>query len=320
MNVGLNIGNGYTKAHDGRGTVVFPSVVGPAVQLAFQSRLQEQHVNDIILQTGERSWFVGELAIRQSPDPIPLRGRKRDKEMTRVLALTAFYRLGIPSNTALQIVTGLPIDWYQRGDRREMVEALTGDHRAIVNGEPYRWIVDSVEVFPEPFGTIAYEALRLGGDPQILSKPVAVVDIGTTTVNLALFEAMEYIDAKSHSYEIGMAQAYELVARECAERYEIELDATEAEQAFRQGYIEVRGKVEDISRICDRARASVRDSVKGRGTSLWGDAGTIYRVPLTGGGAYPLERELVAVWQQARIVPNAQTANAIGYYLYGSLS
>lgn len=317
--VGLDHGNGHVKCHDGRTTVIFPSVVGPAVTISFRSELAEPHPEDLSIESGGRFWFVGELAIRQSPHPIHPRGQERDGELLRLLMLGALARAGVGGGESLRLITGLPVDWYLPDAIAGLQRALAGRQECTVNGQARRWTVERCEVYPQPFGAVAYEILRPGGDGSIAAEATGVIDIGHTTTNLALFEALEYIQAGSRSVESGMGLAYDLVAREVAERFGLELSPEAAEQATRTGVVRVAGQTCHIPEIRERALAAVVDGILAPMGELWGNARQLGRILIAGGGAMQVGQRLAGRFRQARVLAQPQLANAIGFQLYGSL-
>ena len=66
--IGIDIGFGFTKVTNGRQELVFKSVLGEATDIQFQEQVLEGVNGDDHLQAeiDGKSWFVGELAERQS--------------------------------------------------------------------------------------------------------------------------------------------------------------------------------------------------------------------------------------------------------------
>ncbi len=317
--LGLDIGNGHVKAYDGQHAVILPSIAGPAVAISFRSRLEGQHPDDITIESKGRVWFAGELALRQSPAPIAPRGQVRDGEILRMLMVAALYRLGTPTGEHLRVITGLPIQWYLPPDKEAMQQALGGPQHCTVNGEQRVWWVDTVEVYPQPFGTIAYELLRNGGEGQIAAWRNGVVDVGDGTTGLALFDQLEYREPGSNSIAVGIGMARELIAREVASRYGLEMELASAEHALRVGRVVVAGEQQDIAEIRKRALATVVDAIGAQITRLWGNTKQLQRIVLTGGGTYLLGDTLEQRYPQARKVAHPQLANAVGFQLYGAM-
>ena len=87
MSVGMDIGYGYSKAVCGEVRAVFPSVIGKAEGVRYETELHRQlaggHVSEgqgmiLIAEEGDR--FVGELALLQSSVQWTLLDRSRVKD------------------------------------------------------------------------------------------------------------------------------------------------------------------------------------------------------------------------------------------------
>jgi hypothetical protein len=102
MIVGVDIGYGYTKATCGTSQILFPSVIGKAERIRYESDLngpnghQADHIA-VITEQGDR--FVGELAMLQSRVRWTLLDRSRVQDASaRLLFLSALSEL-VGSNT-----------------------------------------------------------------------------------------------------------------------------------------------------------------------------------------------------------------------------
>jgi len=93
--IGLDIGYGYTKAVTSTAEVVFPSVVGQAERIRYESDLISENGRGIHLFTPDGERFVGELALLQSRIKWTPQDRGRVTSRTMVtLAQAAFSELG----------------------------------------------------------------------------------------------------------------------------------------------------------------------------------------------------------------------------------
>src|SRR5262245_18006705 len=113
--LGIDLGFGFTKATNGRRSLVIKSVIGEA-EPQFGGELMDPAGDGghLHLELDDRSVFVGELAERQSS----LRSFTLDEdrfvaEAARVLALAPATVLA-NSDEPLRIVTGLPISTFRR--------------------------------------------------------------------------------------------------------------------------------------------------------------------------------------------------------------
>jgi plasmid segregation protein ParM len=189
--IGLDIGYGYTKAVRSTAEVVFPSVVGQAERIRYESDLISENGRGIHLVTPDGERFVGGLALLQSRIKWTPQDRGRVTSRTMVtLAQAAFSELGVSGEVAL--VTGLPVEWY--GDREALTEQLKGRHviRRCGGGCPVV-NVSQVLVVPQPFGSLF--ALILDKDGKLINEDLArgrvgVIDVGMHTTDFVLVDPL----------------------------------------------------------------------------------------------------------------------------------
>ncbi len=323
--VAIDIGNWGTKStRDGLRADILPSVIGPAVTIAFHNSLAEpRNGNDLTIEMDGQAWFVGELAIRQSPQPITLTARDRDARLLRLLMLAALYRLETPNDTGLQVVSGLPLAWYKEEDQEALTGALHGLHICRINGEHITWNVLQAAIVPQTFGTYCLATLTRNGEEvinEIDGLDLGIVDVGKLTTNLMRISKSEYIGHLSTSRDdLGMGMAYNLVAQAVAERFDLQLSPQRAELALREGFIRLAGKNQSIRDICDAALTALCDGIVAAMQNLWGKSKgrDLDRIIGTGGGIYLVGERLADVYPQLEPIRQAQTANCLGMYRLG---
>lgn len=313
----LDIGYGHTKGVWGRQHLTFPSLVGPAVEVKYHEKL---HGNGrgLTLSFNGQQRFIGAYAAQQAPFTISPRARKRQPELLQVLTLGACYQLGL-SGHRLNLVTGLPVRWYQ--DRERLAETLAGAYQFSVNGQPQQVEIATVKVVPQPFGSLFRVLLNPQGifvdAERLANSRVAILDIGTHTTDYAYADHLSYVEPKSGSVAVAMARVYELLQRALAETYNLELDLTAVEEVAREGRVMHFGEELAITPIYKEALTAVSEEILAQAATLWGNGQELAAVLLTGGGARPLLKHVQQVFPHAQLVPQPQLANALGFYRYG---
>jgi plasmid segregation protein ParM len=319
MIVGLDVGYGYTKALSGTAEVMFPSIVGPAIDIKYQNELASAD-RGLEVDIAGRRQFVGELARLQSSLPVSPLARERDLDIVRTLALTAIQQIGADGGE-VTLITGLPVSWYQ--DAEDLKSVLQGRHVYWVNGER-AWVeVTEVRVIPQPFGTLFRTLLNRRGiltDPKRLTdRRVAIIDVGTYTTDYALSDALRYVEPRSGSTQSAMAEVYKLLQRTIGEQYDLELDLRDVESALRAGAVTLYGDQVSIEPFIKSAVDEVAGAIIAQAESLWPNrARTFAAVLLTGGGASFVHDRVSDVFPHAQLVDNAQLANAEGFWRYGT--
>jgi plasmid segregation protein ParM len=297
--------------------VTLPSLLGPAVQIKYHNDLiGNGHGMEIAL--GEQRWFVGDLARLQSPYTISPRARGRDEVIVQALMLAALEQLG--TKETVHVVTGLPVAWYH--DREALVESLRGPQQFAVNGTARSLNVVEVLVVPQPFGS--FFQLLLTGDGRLPAESipltrqrVAVIDVGTHTTDFALADGLRYVEPKSGSIEVAMARVYELLQRAVEETHGRALSIQDAEEVLQRGTVAVRDREHDVSDLVIQAVGAVALEIVGEAQTLWGDGLDLQTVLLTGGGAAVFLDAIREIYPHATAMPEAQMANAAGFYRYG---
>lgn len=317
MIIGLDIGYGFTKAVAGGREIIFPSVVGPAVEIRYHNDLMSTG-DGYTYHLDSSDWFIGEFAKLQSPWTTSPRARERTgTEAINVLLCAALHQLGLSSDTRL--ITGLPVEWYD--DRGKMEMQLRGEHAFSVDGQPCHVNVAAVAIVPQPFGSF-FSAI-LDGKGRLVNEKlargrVAILDIGMHTTDFALADGLRYIEKGSGSIPVAMAKAYELIARELQNRHRLTMDVHDVDAALRDGaMVSVYDQQYSISELARPALKAVAEEILATAMTLWGDARDIQRILVTGGGAYALGDLIKARYPHAIVTQQPALCNARGFWLYG---
>ena len=214
VTMGLDIGYGVVKAITTEQVVMFPSVMGHAREMKFQQEeIAKRHPGDQITDN-EGDWFVGDLALAQLPpgELLLLRGRTANEStmgnaFRLRLAKAAIGKVmqGMWNRDIvhLRIATGLPTDHMR--DAAELKASLIGQHLIKTDTAEVIANVSEVMVMPQPYGSIYANTLTEKGDinRQHTYRRTGVCDVGTYTVDLALDDEGEFVDAESGSVESG---------------------------------------------------------------------------------------------------------------------
>nr|MBI3613957.1 hypothetical protein [Nitrospirota bacterium] len=151
--IGLDVGFGYTKAMNGTKTVLFPSIVSPAVEIMFRSGLEDlsSRLDHLRITLDGATFFVGELALRQGRFAYATLDRVRTQSQEyRLLFLTALALLAESSYEECSVVTGLPVDDF--GDRQLIEETLSGQFHLTLGKRELTLDIRHLTVVPQPCG------------------------------------------------------------------------------------------------------------------------------------------------------------------------
>ncbi len=328
--VGIDIGFGFTKATNGRASLVFKSIFGEASEIQFRERFlenagSEEHLH---IETDKGSFFVGELAERQSN----VRSFTLDQDQlisgfAEIMSLAALARLG-ERNRPLRVVTGLPISYYRR-HREELARLLTGKHALKcfdLAGTPSDTVVNvtHVRVIPQPFGTLFHLALNNHaeiGDRRFVHEKIGIIDIGFRTCDFTIADRTRYSERGSRTSESGMAKAYALIAAHLRELTGVNVELYRLYDAVAAGTIKIRGRPIGLEEITAEVLGKLAAAIASDAERLWADDWDIDRIVLSGGGAAVLAPHLKPLLQGEVLgldpAADPRLANVLGYWKYG---
>jgi plasmid segregation protein ParM len=321
--IGNDIGYGYDKllarivGQDAVRKTTLPSLIGPAIDIRYHSDLIG-HGLPTAIRTNGKAWYYGDDARMQSPFTLSPRARSRDPETMRILMLAAMTRAGVTDGT-VRMVTGLPVEWYS--DRHDLTQALRGIHNYHIDDTPHRIEVANLLVVPQPFGSFVTVITDPDGvlvdQNNLAREKVGVIDVGMHTTDLALFDEMRYREPLSGSLSIAMARTYELIQRYVEQNTGYQITLQEAEEAAQTGKIQDRGEKRGVIDLVMQAKDQVAKKIVGYAATLWdSEERTIAAVLVTGGGAETVFPAIEQAFPQAILLPDAQMANADGFYRY----
>ncbi len=327
LTIGLDIGYGVVKAVTADQMVMFPSVMGHAREIKFQQEdLAQRHPGDQITDD-EGDWFVGDLALSQLPtgELLRLRGRTANENtmgnaFRLRLAKVAIGKLlqGRWNRDVfhIRIATGLPTDHMR--DAADLKTALLGQHLIKTDTADLIANVTEVMVMPQPYGTIFYTTLSDTGEVnrQYTYRRTGVCDVGTYTVDLALDDEGEFMDAESGSVESGVYTAQERIAAALERDYREKMPFKIVEEVLRTGIFHANGQPVAYHSVVQEALAPLRSATLNLMSEKWQRGTTVDVVYLSGGGAVYVADDIRSAYPQAQVVSGAQLANAYGYLNY----
>lgn len=320
-NVGVDLGYGYVKFFEGKEPRMFPSVVGLGKSTKYKNDLMmdADPLKNLHIVIGDKSYFVGELAIRQSEVASRSLDQDRSKDKNaKILMLTALSLLCKWEEQDFNLVTGLPTNYYAAFNE-SWKETLKGDFETKLSRDgkflTRQFSVDKIRVVPQPFGTLFDQVLNSMGkivDQELTESRVGIVDIGFKTTDLAAADNMEFIDKFSYSTSTGLNNVYRLVGDVLRRDFKIDREDHQLDGCIDTKQIKVAGKTNDISNYVDEAFKIVAEKIITEIDSRW-DFREFDRILLTGGGGKVLGPYLLERFANMVLVDEPQLANVRGY-------
>ncbi len=331
--LGIDIGFGFTKATNGKKTIIFKSIFGDASEIQFWADFGDSTPADHIHVTIDgRSFFVGDLAEQQSSVlNFTLDQERLISEYVRILALTIaglFYNNNSHINVPINVVSGLPIGYFKQNHER-FNEILTGHHRVTyhshngskVTREIY---INKVRMLPQPLGSILNQLMDEDGkiiNEELATQKVGVVDIGFRTTDFTILDHLRYIDRGSRTIDTGISKGFSVISNKLREKCGVSVELYRLYKAAEEGTIKMRGHGFSFEKIRDQVYSQLASTIANDLDRLWADDWDIDTIILTGGGCRELARYLQPLIT-GNVVPidsnmDPRLNNVLGYAKYG---
>ncbi len=331
--IGIDIGFGFTKATNGKETIIFKSIFGDASEIQFWADFGEGSPTDHIhVAIDGKSYFVGDLAEQQSSVlNFTLDQERLISDYVRILALTVtglFFNNNAPINVPINVVSGLPIGYFKQNHER-FNEILTGHHSITYhshNGEKStrEIYINKVRMLPQPLGSILNNLMDADGkivDEDLASQKVGVVDIGFRTTDFTVLDHLRYIDRGSRTIDTGISKGFSVISNKLREKCGVGVELYRLYKAAQEGSIKMRGHGFSFEKIRDQVYSQLAATIANDLDRLWADDWDIDSIILTGGGCRELAKYLQPLIT-GNVMPidlnaDPRLNNVLGYAKYG---
>ena len=311
--VGLDLANGFIKV----------SVEGQK-PLVYENRLTQLNGTEFSVMGLEQDTIYEVMGEKYqiSPTGISSGGRNSDRYLTEQYLVECLIALSrVTTEADVSLCVGLPARDYQTtGLREKIADQLTGCHEVKVNDEAKIINIESVKVTYEPLGTlltVIYDNnLQVIGDRDQYSYLIIDIGFGTTDI---LGTKQGIRPTKIAHAEVGMMDCLNHYLTLINNRMKSEGDNSrfDANDVTLMLKSEVRkyGRVYDFSHELERAKNYTAKLVESNISQAGVNLNDYDRVLYTGGGATALHHYL-SMPHNARLNPQAQIGNAVGYLKY----
>jgi plasmid segregation protein ParM len=331
--LGIDIGFGFTKATNGKETMIFKSIFGDASEIQFWADFGDSAPTDHIHVTIDgKSYFVGDLAEQQSSVlNFTLDQERLIADYVRILALTVaglFFNNNSHINVPINVVSGLPIGYFKQNHER-FNEVLTGHHRVTYHSHNGNKVtreiyINKVRMLPQPLGSILNQLMNDEGkivNEELASQKVGVVDIGFRTTDFTILDHLRYIDRGSRTVDAGISKGFSVISNRLREKCGVSVELYRLYEAAEEGTIKMRGHGFSFEKIRDQVYSQLASSIANDLDRLWADDWDIDTIILTGGGCRELAKYLHPLIT-GNVVPvdsnrDPRLNNVLGYAKYG---
>ena len=331
--LGIDIGFGFTKATNGKETIIFKSIFGDASEIQFWADFGENSPTDHIhVSIDGKSYFVGDLAEQQSSVlNFTLDQERLITDYVRILALTIaglFFKNNTPINVPINVVSGLPIGYFKQNHER-FNEILTGHHTVTYhshNGDKTtrEIYINKIRMLPQPLGSILNHLMDENGkivNEEMAIQKVGVVDIGFRTTDFTILDHLRYIDRGSRTVDTGISKGFGVISNKLREKCGVSVELYRLYKAAEEGTIKMRGHGFSFEKIRDQVYSQLAATIANDLDRLWADDWDIDTIILTGGGCRELAKYLHPLIT-GNVIPidsasDPRLNNVLGYAKYG---
>lgn len=327
--VGIDVGFGFTKAYNGKNSVIFKSLIGDATDIQFRSLLgDEVSTSSLHITLDDKSYFLGNYAELQSNiREFTLDQEKLLEEFVKILAIAA---AGIATDTSapINVVSGLPVGYLKR-DSKKLKDMIRGVHEITFhqpNGqkETKRIQIEKIYVIPQPIGSIFNLIFDEEGkirDKSLAKQKLGVVDIGFKTTDFSIFDHLQYIERGSSTMDTGISKCFSVIANKLRQESSINIELYRMYKFIESGMIKIRGKEYNISNLKKRVYGHAASAIASDLNRLWENDWDIDSIILSGGGSLELA-EYLSPNIDGNVIPigrgiDARFNNVQGYCKFG---
>lgn len=327
--VGIDVGFGFTKAYNGKNSVIFKSLIGDATDIQFQTSLgNESKFSNLHITLDDRSYFLGDFAELQSNiREYTLDQEKFVKEFVRILAIASI-ALCCDTSAPINVVSGLPVGYLKR-DSKRLKEMISGTHHITFhhpNGEKVQKTitVDQIMVIPQPIGSIfnlIFDDTGKISNKNLASQKIGVIDIGFKTSDFSIFDRLQYIERGSSTMDTGISKCFAVIANKLRQESNINIELYRMFKFTESGIIKIRGKEFNISNLTKRVYNHAASAIASDLNRLWENDWDIDSIILSGGGSIELYKYL-APNIEGNVIPvtkeiDPRFNNVLGYHKFG---
>jgi plasmid segregation protein ParM len=327
--IGIDVGFGFTKAYNGKNSVIFKSLIGDATDIQFRSSLgDDSSTSNLHITLDDKSYFLGSYAELQSNiREFTLDQEKLIEDFVKILAIAA---AGICTDKPgpINVVSGLPVGYLKR-DTKKFKKMIKGTHEITFHNRDGQDVtkkvtIDKIHIIPQPIGSIFNLIFDEHGrikDKNLATQKLGVVDIGFRTSDFSIFDHLHYIERGSSTMDTGISKCFSVIANKLRQESNINIELYRMFQFIESGMIKIRGKEYNISNLKKRVYNHAASAIASDLNRLWENDWDIDSIILSGGGSVELS-EYLSPNIDGNVIPigkdiDARFNNVQGYCKFG---
>lgn len=322
----VDVGYGAVKGICSVREVEYSSAVGDFKPIRFSTGMENLDIKDrLCVEYEGNKYFIGDIAYKQSSPRVTMNSDRFTSQEGLALMMSALVLLSNNQYEDVKLITGLPVNEYA-GLKDRYKSALMGKHYIKLikpdgsEGDYFAFNIEEVKILPQPIGTIFDSVLDNQGyvnDKELAGGRIAVLDIGKYTVDLALTDALQFVDKSSVSFnDIGLFDAFKDISLALKKGEICDVPADSLEPYIRNG-----NNIDGFTELKEVVFAAQAEKIASRVLNTWSDLWNIDQIFVTGGGAIVLGDYLKNSLNtdKAVICDKPTFTNCKGYYKFARM-
>lgn len=194
----------------------------------------------------------------------------------------------------LNIIVGLPQKIFSE-QKSKIENALNQTHHFNIGDDAYSVPLKG-SVIPQAAAALIYNSFK---QPELLNETVGVIDIGTCTTGLSVFDDGMPVFHRSTGMVVGMSDLYSLLSAKLKQEYAFTVDEAKMPKIVKSKYAMISGEKVDITKYINEAADEISKDIVEKARTAWGGGernssiATDMQLFLTGGGAGVFKDSLV---------------------------
>lgn len=242
--------------------------------------------------------------------------------MNRVI-VNHLLRVGGLSGKKIRLATSLPIGTYFHGGvvNSDVIMRKQESLRKPVTvfGSGKMPIIDSQAVMCECVSAWVDQVVGEDGSLNLFKKPVAFIDIGGRTTDVAVILPDMNVDHScSGTEDVGVLDLYKFIKPKLQDRLKLnDVPLALMQQAVKENKVDLWGESHDVADIVAEGVADISKRIVRVARRLFGDGATLERVVIVGGGACVFGDALLEEFGRiGKVAEFPEFANARGMFKF----
>jgi hypothetical protein len=213
--IGADLGRGYCKGYtefNGKAKeCIFKSIAGDGRRIDYT-----KYENPIHLSINEQEYFAGEVAEKESFNPINNFSDDKTADVAKILLCTLLNEIG--QSDKVKLCIGVPNKMFNKSTLMEIEKEYIGKTftiKDIIKGTTKEFSILDATIFRESDAALLYTVNNHPDRIALTNKRLGMVTVGFRTTEITYFDkGMKFNDKLSRTMEIGNRTVLEIIQKQ----------------------------------------------------------------------------------------------------------